>query len=401
MRIRNVKILSLAHIFLFSCFFLQIHVVCAQNTKIIPGAERTELYFKYCENNSVGIVSNQTSLVGNKHVVDFLLSENVNVTKIFCPEHGFRGDAGAGELISDGMDEITGLPIISLYGNNKKPTQKQLENIDIMLFDLQDVGVRFYTYISTLTYIIEACAEADIPVIILDRPNPNAHYVDGPVLKNGFESFVGMHKVPVVYGMTIGEYGLMVNGEKWISPYFADKEKLIVIPVDNYTYDSYYELPVAPSPNLQNMSAIWMYPSLCFFEGTCMSVGRGTDFPFELVGHPDIINGDTVFTPRSIANAAPNPKLKDKKCSGYNLINKGYAWRDSIHELNLDILISCYKELKDKDKFFISFFDTLAGTSELREQIEDNETMNSIRVSWQKDIEDFMEIRSKYLIYQE
>lgn len=390
--------MSFTHIVLVSCFFLQINVY-AQNAKIVPGAERTELYLNDLKNKSIGIVANQTSIFKDKHLVDVLLSEKVTVTKIYCPEHGFRGDAGAGELISDNKDELTGLPIISLYGNNKKPTQKQLENIDVMLFDLQDVGVRFYTYISTLTYVLEACAEADIPVIILDRPNPNAHYIDGPVLEDGFESFVGMHKIPVVYGMTIGEYGLMVVGEDWISPNFHDKKMVKVIPVANYTYSSYYELPVAPSPNLQNMSAIWMYPSLCFFEGTCVSVGRGTDFPFELVGHPDLSKGDTTFTPRSISHAAPNPKLKDKECIGYNLVGQGYEWRNSIHELNFDILISCYKDLKNKDKFFIPFFDKLAGTSKLREQIENNADIDTIRASWQEDISNFKIIRSKYLIY--
>ncbi|MDL2228199.1 DUF1343 domain-containing protein [Bacteroidales bacterium OttesenSCG-928-K03] len=399
MRIRNFKIVHLTYvIFLFSFLFSNT-LAFSQNTTIIPGAERLELYLNDCKNKSVGIVANQTSVFQDKHLVDVLLSENIDIVKIFCPEHGFRGDAGAGELIADGKDEITGLPIISLYGNNKKPSQKQLEGIDIMLFDLQDVGVRFYTYISTLTYIIEACAEANITLIILDRPNPNAHYIDGPTLENGFESFIGMHHVPVVYGMTIGEYGLMVNGEKWITHYFNDENMLKVIPVANYSHEMIYELPVAPSPNLKNMSAIWMYPSLCFFEGTCMSLGRGTDYPFELVGHPELSNYDTTFVPRSIPHAAPNPKLKDQKCFGCNLIGQGYEWRYTTHELNFDLLISCYKELQEKDKFFIPFFDKLAGNDRFRKQIIDNESIETIRESWQVDLDNFKKIRSKYLIY--
>ena len=389
--------MSITHFFLFSCFFLCIPI-CAQNLPIIPAAERLELYINLCKSKSVGLVANQTSVVKDKHLVDVLLSEGVDIKRIFCPEHGFRGNAGAGELIADGKDDVTGLPIISLYGNNKKPSKEQLKGIDILIFDLQDVGVRFYTYISTLTYVLEACAEMNIPVIILDRPNPNAHYVDGPVLEDGFQSFVGLHHVPIVYGMTIGEYGLMVNGEKWISPYFVDKDMIKVIPVANYNHNSVYELPVAPSPNLQNMSAVWMYPSLCLFEGTCVSVGRGTDYPFELIGHPNLAKKDTVFTPRSIAHAAPNPKLKDKQCVGYNFIGKGKEWKDD-NELNFDILISCYNELKDKEDFFIPFFDKLAGNSKLREQIKRSETMDSIRSSWQNDIEKFQLIRKKYLIY--
>lgn len=387
-------------IFLLISLFLFNTGITAQNS-IIPGAERSELYLPLLKNKSVGVVANQTSIVGDIHLVDFLLQNKINIKTIYSPEHGFRGDAGAGVQISDGIDNKTGLTVISLYGNNKKPSQQQIKGVDIMLFDLQDVGTRFYTYISTLTYVMEACAEAGIPIIILDRPNPNAHYVDGPVLQKGYESFVGMHHVPVVYGMTIGEYGLMVNGERWINPCFESAEMIKVIPVDNYDHCSIYNLPVKPSPNLQNMSAVWLYPTLCLFEGTVVSVGRGTKQPFELLAHPNIKDGDTVVTPVAIKGVSENPKLLNVKCNAYDFAGKGYdiRYNQTNYELDLDLLIKLYNEIGLKSKFFTSFFDKLAGTNQLREQIIAGYSADRIRNTWYNDIQDFLKIRNKYLIY--
>lgn len=369
---------------------------------IKPGAENVPSYLPLLKDKSVGIVANQTSIINNVHLIDSLLSLGVNIKCIFSPEHGFRGDASAGAYIADGVDIKTNLPVISLYGNNKKPTQHQLKGLDLVVFDLQDVGTRFYTYISTLTYVMEACAEADIPILVLDRPNPNAHYVDGPVLESGYESFVGMHKIPVVYGMTIGEYAKMINGEKWISPYYKDENMVTIIPISNYSHSSIYHLPVAPSPNLKNMSAIWLYPTLCFFEGTVVSVGRGTDFPFELLAHPKIKNGDTIVTPISIKGVAENPKFKNVQCNAYNFINLGYQQRyDSTNGyfLDIDLIIKLYNEINIGRDFFTSFFDKLAGTDKLKQQIIEGQTSSQIRKSWENDINNFLKIRSKYLIY--
>ncbi len=371
--------------------------------KIIPGAENLEKYLTDIQDKNVGIVTNQTGMVKHTHLVDTLLSLGVNVLKVFSPEHGFRGTADAGEYVEDNIDKKTGLPIISLYGTNRKPRYEQLKDLDIILFDMQDVGVRFYTYISTLHYVIEACAEYGIPLIVLDRPNPNAHYIDGPVLDTTqVSSFVGMHPVPVVYGMTIGEYGKMINGEKWLkNGLHCD---LTVIPIKNYNHEMFYSLPVSPSPNLPNDRSIELYPSICFFEGTVLSVGRGTEKQFQVIGHPklkNVQNADYSFTPQPNIGAK-NPVLKGKKCYGFDLSRNNSIFDISEKPaLNLSFIIKTYELFPDKDNFFLknNFFDLLAGNKILRKQIINNIPEHEIRKTWEKDIEEFRTIREKYLIY--
>lgn len=348
---------------------------------------------------NIGIVANQTSMIGKTHLVDSLNSLGSGITRIwnvFSPEHGFRGQAEYGELVVDGRDPKTGLPVVSLYGRNRKPSAESLEDLDLVLFDIQDVGARFYTYISTLFYVMQACAEQQTALVILDRPNPNAFYVDGPVLEPEFSSFIGMHEVPAVYGLTIGEYGRMINGEGWLGEgLFCD---LTVIPCGNYTRSSTYDLPVAPSPNLPNMNSIYLYPSTCFFEGTVISEGRGTDWPFEVFGHPDLQNTGFTFTPESRPGAATNPKFRDELCRGVDLRH----FRDSTtrpQAIDLSWLLFAYRNFPDKENFFIPYFENLAGTATLRQQIIDGWPEDRIRASWQEDIDAFMEIRKKYLIY--
>ncbi len=380
---------------------LLIHLVgCTQTPRggssIKPGAERISEYVELLNNKRVAVVANQTSLIGKTHLVDSLLVLGVNIVKVFGPEHGFRGKAGAGEKVINSKDTKTGLQIISLYGKHKKPTPEDLESVDVVIFDIQDVGVRFYTYISTLTYVMEACAENNTGLVILDRPDPHGSYIDGPVLESGFSSFVGMHRVPVVHGMTVGEYAQMVNGEGWLKN--GVQCNLRVIKIKNYTHNSFYKLPVPPSPNLPNMSAIELYPSLCFFEGTIISVGRGTDMPFQIIGHPDFKQGTYSFTPVDKPGVAMNPKYEGEKCFGLDL--SGYA--DSIErEKRLDLrwLISMYNYFKGKDKFFNSFFDKLAGTDKLRKQIAAGLSENEIRQSWKPQLTEFNKIRKKYLLY--
>jgi uncharacterized protein YbbC (DUF1343 family) len=313
------------------------------------------------------------------------------------PEHGFRGNAGAGEHVANGIDIKTGLPIISLYGNHRKPTKEDLDSIDVVLFDLQDVGTRFYTYISTLQYLMEACAENNVKVIVLDRPNPNGYFVDGPVLDPKFKSFVGMQPIPIVHGMTVGEYAKMLNGEGWL------KNKvncdLTVIPVEGYRHSQLYQLPIKPSPNLPTMEAIYLYPTLCLFEGTVVSIGRGTNKPFELVGHPDLTEFDTIFIPKPIKGVAPHPKLEGKECKGHVLTT--YARKRTTYERKINIywIATGYFELGGKDNYFTSFFDKLAGTDELRKQIINGKTEYEIRASWQPRLKEFKKIRKKYLLY--
>ncbi len=355
-------------------------------------ANRFTEYLESLEGKRVGIVANQTSLVDETHLVDTLLSLGVSVQKVFAPEHGFRGTADAGEEIADNLDNRTGLPIISLYGKNKKPYPKQLSDIDVMIFDIQDVGVRFYTYISTLHYVMEACGENDIKLIVLDRPNPNGNYVDGPVLDKKFSSFVGMHPIPVVYGMTIGEMAKMIQGERWIST----EVDLDVITLQNYTHEMPYELPVAPSPNLRTSASIWLYPSLCLFEGTVVSVGRGTDAPFEQYGHPDFPDSLYSFTPKPSYGAA-NPKLNNKKCYGY-LLSRGQLNRPD--QFDLKHLQTAAKYLKGK--VFIDnrrFFNLLTGNDKLADQLINNVSEKEIRDSWQSDLTNFNRLRDKYLLY--
>ena len=372
----------------------------AQSIRLIPkeeyvsGALDTENYFRLLTDQNVGVVANQTSIVGQTHLVDTLVASGINVKRIFTPEHGFRGTADAGAKITNGKDEKTGIEIASLYEKNKKPTPEMLKDIDVMLFDLQDVGVRFYTYISTLTYVMEACAEKDIPVIVLDRPNPNGFYIDGPVLEAANASFVGMHPVPVVYGMTIGEYGKMVNGEGWMK----DKVhcELTVVSIPGYYRNAIYELPVKPSPNLPNWESVYLYPSLCFFEGTIVSVGRGTDKPFQVFGHPDI-RGDYAFTPESKSGAS-KPLLEGQRCKGMDLTEYAHGYTANANQLQLEWLIEAYQQLKDKT-FFTKYFNLLSGNNLLKQQIENGKSMESIRASWQSDLDKFKAIREKYLIY--
>lgn len=374
-------------------------VTSASETVLRTGAERMELYLPELSGKKVAVCGNQTSVVGSAHLVDTLLSCKVNIVKLFCPEHGFRGQAEAGATIASGKDSQTGLPVVSLYGKNKKPTAEQLQDIDIVLFDLQDVGCRFYTYISTLHYVMEAAAENGVKVIVLDRPNPNGFYVDGPVLQPQYKSFVGMHPVPVVYGMTIGEYAQMINGEKWLEN--GVQCDLTVIPLEGYTHATRYDLPVAPSPNLQNPEAIYLYPSLCFFEGANISVGRGTEYPFQMYGAPGMLSGDYRFTPKAIPGVSENPPFKGQECRG-GLLVLGREWRTAPGELKLFFLLNAYRDYPDKANFFLknNFFDKLAGTDQLRKQIIAGVSEEEIRESWKEELDRFKEIRAKYLLYE-
>ena len=376
----------------------------AQNTKndFKTGADQPEKYLPLLKNKRVGVVTNQTGLITETNgktisIVDFLKEKGINIKKIFVPEHGFRGTADAGEQIKNGIDTKTALPIVSLYHKNKKPTAEQMKDIEVVLFDLQDVGVRFYTYISTLTYVMEAAAENGVEVIVLDRPNPHDGYIDGPVLRPKWTSFVGLHPVPVVYGLTIGEYGKMVNGEKWLKN--KVQAKYTLIPMQGYSKQKRYPILEKPSPNLQNDKAVNLYPSLCFFEGTNVSVGRGTDLPFQIYGSPWIINASYRFTPKP-SFGAKNPFLNGQECFGENL--SGYD--KDLRELNLEWVLHAYKNYKNpKEGFFLKnlWFDTLAGTDELRKQIVAGKSAQEIRNSWKKDLEAFQKIRAKYIFYKD
>ncbi|AXG74279.1 DUF1343 domain-containing protein [Flavobacterium arcticum] len=387
-------------------------VLIKENEPIKTGAENYEAYGSLLEGKKIGVVTNQTGIIpftfrytstneegedepayatDTISIVDFFLKGNENVAKIFAPEHGFRGTADAGELIKDGKDTKTGLPIISLYGNNKKPKPEQLEGIDIMVFDLQDVGARFYTYISSLHYVMEACAENNIPLIVLDRPNPNGGIVDGPILEKEHESFVGMHPIPVLHGMTIGEYARMINGEEWLKNNV--RCQLTVIPCTNYKRDMDYDLPVKPSPNLPNSQSINLYPSLCFFEGTNVSVGRGTNKQFQIYGSPYLPRTDFSFMPMP-NEGAKDPTYNGKTCYGENLTKV-----ERINRLELKWLINAYNNTQDKSKFFNNFFTKLAGTKQLQLQIESGKTEQEIRKSWETGLDQFKQVREKYLIY--
>jgi len=355
-------------------------------------------YIYLIKDKVLGVVSNQTSVVKNKnngftHLIDTLISLKIDIKKVFSPEHGFRGKADAGEKVADGKDLKTGLPLISLYGKNKKPNQAQLEGIDILIFDIQDVGVRFYTYISTLHYIMEACAENNIPLIVIDRPNPNAHYIDGPFLEIEHNSFVGMHPVPLVYGMTIGEYAKMINGEKWLKN--GIQCDLTVMPLKNYTHQTTYSLPIKPSPNLPNDTSINLYPSLGFFEGTTVSAGRGTETQFQLFGAPYLPKEqfDFSFTPQA-NEGAKYPKFKGELCYGKDLrkIKK-------LDKVELRWFIEAYHASSNKSTFFNSFLTKLAGTKKLRQQIENGMNADQIRARWQTEVDKFKKVREKYLIY--
>ena len=374
------------------------------------GAENFESYLPLLKDKRVGIVTNQTGILEDKsklspeehgvrlskekHLVDFLIEQNINLQKIYAPEHGFRGTADAGELIVDGKDTKTNLPIISLYGNNKKPKPEQLEGIDVLVLDLQDVGARFYTYISSLHYVMEACAENNIPLLVLDRPNPNGTIIDGPILEKEHKSFVGMHEIPVLHGMTIGEYAKMINGEKWLKDSLQCDLK--VAPCLNYSHDMKYSLPVKPSPNLPNDQSINLYASLCFFEGTNVSLGRGTEKQFQIYGSPFLPESefDFSFTPK------PNFGAKDPVHNGKICFGEDLTEIRKVHRLELKWLLKAYENTIDKTVFFNDFFTKLAGTKKLREQIEAGMTEKEIRKTWQEGLEQFKEVRKKYLIYE-
>jgi len=399
------KILSIIFLFLTlnsisqsNSIDLSVHSLFCNND-VRVGAENTKTYMSLLNGKRVAVVGNQSSMIGDKHLVDSLIRLGVEVVKVFSPEHGFRGKADAGEKVKSGIDFKTGLPIISLYGNNKKPKPEQMKGIDVLIFDIQDVGVRFYTYISTLHYIMEACSENNVKLIILDRPNPNGHYVDGPVLNPDFKSFVGMHQVPVVHGMSIGEYAKMIHGEKWVS---ANKLDFIVIECVGWDHTKFYKLPIKPSPNLPNMLSIYLYPSLCFFEGTVVSVGRGTDMPFQISGHPKFKSKFFSFTPKA-TEGAKYPKLNGKLCYGIDYSTVGLNILQLQGQLSLDWLVSFYQDLNLKGDFFLknNFINLLAGSDVLQKQLINNLTFKEIRQSWQSDLAKFKVIRSKYLLYKD
>lgn len=372
----------------------------AEVKSVLPGIHAFTTNSERFRGKRIGITANHTALIEGTHLVDTLISAGAEVVRIFAPEHGFRGNLADGATVKDGRDARTGLPVISLYGKNKKPAADYLKDLDLMVFDIQDVGARFYTYISSLHYVMEACAEAGIPVAVLDRPNPHRRYTDGPVLRPEFSSFVGMHPVPAVYGLTIGEYAQMINGEGWLKGKVTCE--LEVYPCENYTAATLYELPVPPSPNLPDMAAVYLYPSLCFFEGTAVSVGRGTPNPFTVIGAPGNRSGDFEFVPLPVPGVSDHPPQEGEKCRGYNL--RGQidlaAPPDSI---NIEWLVQMYREAQDASAFFLKtgFIDKLAGTDRLRKDILAGKTAAEIRASWQADLAAFEEVRRKYVIYPE
>ncbi|MFD2824136.1 exo-beta-N-acetylmuramidase NamZ domain-containing protein [Lacinutrix iliipiscaria] len=377
---------------------IQDETILFKENELVIGANRTEIYLPLLNEKRVGIVANQTSVIfkaENKyvHLVDSLLALKVDVKKVFAPEHGFRGKADAGEFINDSIDKQTGLPIVSFYGKNKKPSKAQLEGLDVLIFDIQDVGVRFYTYISSLHYIMEACAEQNISLIILDRPNPNGHYIDGPILEPEHKSFIGMHPIPVVHGMTIGEFAQMINGEKWLEN--GVQCDISIIQMKNYTHKTVYHLPIKPSPNLPNDKAINLYPSLCFFEGTNVSAGRGTEKQFQIYGSPFLPETGFSFTPQP-NEGSKYPKHDGKVCHGYDLSQT----EERLIDLNLSFLIDAYSKTEDKADFFIPFFTKLAGTETLQNQIENNFTITQIKASWTTGLEAYNNMRKAYLIYE-
>jgi len=390
----NFKLVTLSIFFIL--FFVS--TIFSQQIKIETGAERTAFYLPLLKGKNIGLVVNQTSMIGSVHLVDSLLVLGVNVKKIFAPEHGFRGNADAGEKISDSKDPKTGIQIISIYGSKKAPDKVDFDGIDLLIFDIQDVGTRFYTYISTLHYVMISCADNKIPLMIFDRPNPNGHFVDGPVLDLAYQSFVGMHPIPVVHGMTIGEYAKMIAGEKWMG-----ENKVIdlqVISCLNYKHTDDYNLPVPPSPNLPNMRSIYLYPSICYFEGTQISLGRGTNKQFQVLGAPLLNVGDFYFTPEPKPGAMTPPQL-GKRCRGIDLSGLDINQLKGKKSIDLSYLIQMYKDYPDKESFFLPglFFDKLAGSSALREMIQAGYTEKQIKETWQPGLNAFKKIREKYLLY--
>lgn len=384
---------------LFLLLFTWISTVA--HAQIIPAAEKMHQYLPLLKDKKVAVCGNHTSMVKETHLVDTLIASGVNVVAIFCPEHGFRGEAEAGAHIKSSVDAKTGLPIISLYGSNRKPKAEQMKGIDLIIFDIQDVGCRFYTYISTLHYVMEAAAENNVTVFIFDRPNPNGYFVDGPVLEPKYKSFVGMHKVPVVHGMTIAEYGKMILGEGWLANGVMCDLKTFTM--TGYNHSMRYHLPHPPSPNLQTDEAIYLYPSLCLFEGTVISIGRGTSKPFEVYGHPELTDGDYLFTPQPIRGVSENPPQKGKQCRGYQLTGIARERYNSTNSFSLEFIMNAYHHFPNKAAFFErpEFFDKLAGTATLRQQILAGKTEQEIRDSWQPALDEFKALRAKYLLYPE
>lgn len=363
------------------------------------GAERTQEYIPLTQNKRVGLVANHTSLVNGVHLLDTLRAHGVSVLRAYAPEHGFRGTMEAGANVAGYVDKKSGVEITSIYGASKKPSREQLSGVQLMIFDLQDVGVRFYTYLSTLHYVMESCAENGIPLIVLDRPNPNGRYVDGPILEPKYRSFIGMHPIPIAHGMTLGELALMINGEAWLKN--GVRCELTVVTCENYSRAEAYQLPVKPSPNLPNMRSIYLYPSLCLFEGTTMSIGRGTDFPFQVLGHPSWREKQFSFKPRSINGVAKNPPHEKKTCYGVDLREVVIDTLLSQRELKLEYLIEAYRSIAKRGKFFTSFFSLLAGNNRLQKQVEQGMSAAQIRASWQPDLKKFRQQRKKYLLYED
>jgi uncharacterized protein YbbC (DUF1343 family) len=371
---------------------------CQEAGKIpVPGAHLTEIYKPMLEGKSVAVVANQTSMTGEIHLVDDLVRKGIDVRAIFAPEHGFRDLADAGAHIEDGKDPVTGVPLISIYGAQQKPSPENLRGIDVVIFDIQDVGVRFYTYISTLHYVMEACAENGVKCIVLDRPNPNGFYFDGNIADMAYRSFVGMHPVPIVHGMTVGEYAQMINGEGWLRG--GIKCELSVIKCRNYKHETLYELPIRPSPNLPNQTSVYLYPSICFFEGTNVSLGRGTPYPFQVFGSPNLPDRGFSFTPASVPGAL-NPPLLGVKCYGTDLRNAIADGMVPSNKVNLEWVISAWNDFPDKDQFFTRYFDVLASGPVLREQIQKGMSADEIRETWKEGLEVFGRTRAKYLLYE-
>jgi uncharacterized protein YbbC (DUF1343 family) len=368
--------------------------ICSHSKGLLPAADRPELYLPLLQNKRVALLVNQTSMVGTVHLIDFLLSKQIQVKKVFAAEHGVRGDLPDGAVVNSEVDSKTGLPIVSLYGDVKKPRASDLADVDIVVFDIQDVGCRFYTYLSSMHYAMEACAELNKQLVVLDRPNPNGHYIDGAVLQKGISSFVGMHPIPVVHGCTLGELALMINGEGWLKN--SKKCKLNVIPVGNYCHKCSYSLPVKPSPNLPNQQAVLLYPSLCFFEATNVSIGRGTTFPFQCYGYPDKNFGAFQFTPRSIANMSTSPLHRDELCHGVDLRTVTPS-----NELDLSYFVAAFERINDPAKFWKSkrWIELLSGDSLFYQQINNRVPVAKIKESWQPEIKRYKALRKKYLLY--
>ena len=368
--------------------------------RIIPADEQTDRYLPLLRDRRIALFTNHTAMIGNRHLLDLLLAENIHVTGVFSPEHGFRGTVEAGGTVRSSVDEKTGVPIRSLYGGGKSkgPSAESMKTFDALVVDIQDVGLRFYTYYISMLHLMDACAKADKPVIVLDRPNPNGFYVDGPLLNmKRYKSGVGALPIPIVHGMTLGELAQMINGEGWLSE--GRRCQLTVIPCLGYTHQSLYQLPIPPSPNLPNMQAIYLYPSICLFEGTLVSLGRGTDKPFQVYGHPQMTGCNYTFTPRSVS-AAKNPPQRDKLCHGVDLSRLS---QDSIRARGIDLtyVIHAYRNLNMDERFFTSFFELLTGTDSVRHMIMEGRTADEIRASWQPDVEQFKQQRRPYLLYPE